>query len=37
MTSGGLLAAVDQSDADSIPGGVVGRLIDGTPGTISVV
>jgi len=37
MTSGGLLAAVARSDADSIPGVVVGRLVDGRPGTISVV
>jgi len=37
MTSGGLLVAVAQSDADAIPGAVVGRLIDGTPGTISVL
>jgi selenide,water dikinase len=37
MTSGGLLAAVSPSDADAIPGAVVGHLIDGPAGTISVV
>jgi selenide,water dikinase len=36
-TSGGLLAAVPAMAADAIPGGVVvGRLVDGAPGTISV-
>lgn len=36
-TSGGLLAAVPAAAADAIPGGVVvGRLVDGAPGTISV-
>jgi selenide,water dikinase len=36
-TSGGLLAAVPVAAADAIPGGVVvGRLVDGAPGTISV-
>ena len=36
-TSGGLLAAVPPQMADAVAGGtVVGRLIDGRPGTISV-
>jgi selenide, water dikinase len=37
MTSGGLLAAVDPSRAPEIPGAVIGSLIDGPAGTISVV
>ncbi|HMJ37007.1 MAG TPA: selenide, water dikinase SelD [Baekduia sp.] len=36
-TSGGLLAAVDAEAAATIPGGtVVGRLVEGAPGTITV-
>jgi selenide,water dikinase len=36
-TSGGLLAAVPAEAAGAIPGGtVVGRLVDGVPGTITV-
>jgi selenide,water dikinase len=37
MTSGGLLAAVDPERAPMIPGAVVGRLVDGPAGTISVL
>jgi selenide,water dikinase len=37
MTSGGLLAAVPSERAGSIPGVVVGRLVEGTAGAISVV
>jgi selenide, water dikinase len=37
MTSGGLLAAVEKSRAESIPGTVVGRLTDGSPGRIHAV
>jgi selenide,water dikinase len=37
MTSGGLLAAVAQADAGRIPGAVIGRLVDGEPGAISVI
>ena len=36
MTSGGLLAAVPEERADAMPGTVVGRLVDGEPGAISV-
>jgi selenide, water dikinase len=36
MTSGGLLAAVPPEQADSVPGAVVGRLVEGEPGSISV-
>jgi selenide,water dikinase len=36
MTSGGLLAAVPQATAGEIPGAVIGRLHDGSPGTITV-
>jgi selenide,water dikinase len=36
MTSGGLLAAVDPARAAELPGQLIGRLGDGTPGTISV-
>jgi len=36
MTSGGLLAAVAPAEAARIPGVVVGRLLAGQPGTISV-
>jgi selenide, water dikinase len=37
MTSGGLLAAVPAQRAGEIEGWVVGRLVDGAPGTIAVV
>jgi selenide, water dikinase len=37
MTSGGLLVAVDPARAGDVPGPVIGRLIDGEPGTITVV
>jgi selenide, water dikinase len=37
MTSGGLLAAVPPDRAAAMPGTVVGRLLDGAPGTITVV
>ena len=37
MTSGGLLVAVAPERADAIPGSVVGRLLDGPAGSISVV
>jgi selenide,water dikinase len=36
MTSGGLLVALPPDRADSVPGPVVGRLVDGEPGSISV-
>jgi selenide,water dikinase len=36
MTSGGLLAAVAPEQASEIDGWVVGRLVEGAPGTISV-
>ncbi len=36
MTSGGLLAAVPADSALEMPGAVVGRLVDGPPGTIAV-
>ena len=36
MTSGGLLAAVPPERAESMPGTIIGRLVDGTPGTIAV-
>jgi len=36
MTSGGLLAAVPQARAHELPGVVIGRLVAGDPGTISV-
>ena len=35
-TSGGLLVAVDPARAEEVPGTVVGRLVEGAPGTISV-
>jgi selenide,water dikinase len=37
MTSGGLLAAVAERDADSLPGARIGRLVSGPPGAITVV
>jgi selenide,water dikinase len=37
MTSGGLLVAVDPARADQLPGPVIGRLVAGQPGTITVV
>ncbi len=37
MTSGGLLAAVAPDRAETIPGSVVGRLVEGPAGSISVV
>jgi selenide,water dikinase len=37
MTSGGLLVAVDPSRAGDVPGPVIGRLVEGEPGTISVM
>ena len=36
MTSGGLLAAVAPDQAGSLPGAVIGRLVEGIPGAISV-
>jgi selenide,water dikinase len=36
MTSGGLLVAVDPARAGEVPGPVIGRLVDGEPGTIRV-
>jgi selenide,water dikinase len=36
MTSGGLLAAVDADRAGELPGAVVGWLVDGSAGTITV-
>jgi hypothetical protein len=36
MTSGGLLAAVDADRADELPGAVVGWLVEGPAGTITV-
>jgi selenide, water dikinase len=37
MTSGGLLIALDAARAGDVPGTVIGRLLEGEPGTISVV
>ncbi len=37
MTSGGLLVAVDRQRAGEVPGAVIGRLLEGEPGTIRVV
>jgi selenide, water dikinase len=37
MTSGGLLVAVDPARAAEVPGPVIGRLIEGEPGTIRVI
>jgi selenide,water dikinase len=36
MTSGGLLVAVPEDRAGQVPGAVVGRLVEGEPGTIAV-
>ncbi|MGN6867411.1 MAG: selenide, water dikinase SelD [Solirubrobacteraceae bacterium] len=36
MTSGGLLVALDPERAQAVPGRLIGRLIDGEPGTIRV-
>ena len=36
MTSGGLLAALPPERAGAVPGPVIGRLVDGPPGTIVV-
>jgi selenide,water dikinase len=36
MTSGGLLAAIPRDRAGKLPGTVIGRLVDGPAGTISV-
>ena len=37
MTSGGLLVAIAPENADAVPGQVIGRLLEGEPGTIRVV
>ena len=37
MTSGGLLASLAVADTPRMPGSVIGRLVAGEPGTISVV
>jgi selenide,water dikinase len=37
MTSGGLLVALDPARAGDVPGPVLGRLVQGEPGTITVV
>ena len=37
MTSGGLLASVPADTAAAVPGVVIGRIVDGAPGTISVL
>jgi selenide,water dikinase len=36
MTSGGLLVAVAPERATDVPGAVVGRLVDGDPGALTV-
>jgi selenide,water dikinase len=36
MTSGGLLVAVSADTADAVPGPVIGRLVEGQPGQVSV-
>ena len=36
MTSGGLLAAVPPARGGEVPGAVIGRLVDGPAGAISV-
>jgi selenide,water dikinase len=37
MTSGGLLIALDPARAADVPGAVIGRLVEGPAGTISVI
>lgn len=37
MTSGGLLAALPADRAAEMPGAVIGRLVDGPPGELSVI
>src|SRR5690348_16072540 len=37
MTSGGLLIALDPERVPEVPGRLIGRLVDGEPGTISVI
>jgi selenide,water dikinase len=37
MTSGGLLVAVAPARAHEVPGAVIGQLVEGEPGTISVL
>jgi selenide,water dikinase len=37
MTSGGLLVAVAPERAHEVPGAVIGQLVDGQPGTITVL
>ncbi|HKO28129.1 MAG TPA: selenide, water dikinase SelD [Solirubrobacteraceae bacterium] len=37
MTSGGLLVALDPARTGEVPGAVVGRLVDGPAGTITVI
>ena len=37
MTSGGLLVALDATRAEELPGAVIGRLVEGEPGTIRVL
>ena len=37
MTSGGLLVALDPAHTGELPGAVIGRLVEGEPGTIRVV
>jgi selenide,water dikinase len=37
MTSGGLLASLPADTAAAVPGVVIGRIVDGAPGTISVL
>jgi selenide,water dikinase len=36
MTSGGLLVALEPARAAEVPGAVIGRLVEGPPGTIAV-
>jgi selenide,water dikinase len=36
MTSGGLLVALAPEHASEVPGAVIGRLVEGSPGTIAV-
>jgi selenide,water dikinase len=36
MTSGGLLAALPAASAEAVPGTIVGTLVNGEPGSISV-